>query len=98
MKELHRRQFEGKSVSIADIEIEGQTLLSMELHVSFHLIGIHVNDAEHLRLFTSAFNANRSAKLNGLPYRIRSSYPAEFGCPDAFYPYPRRPASHAKYT
>lgn len=76
----------------ADIEIEGQILPSMELHFSLHLTGVHVSDTEHLRLFRSAFNAHKPVKLNGVPYRIKSSYPAEFGFPDTFYLAPDVPA------
>lgn len=80
----------------ADIEIEGQILPSMELHFSLHLTGVHVSDTEHLRLFRSAFNAHNPVKLDGVPYRIKSSYPAEFGFPDTFYLAPDVPAPELK--
>jgi hypothetical protein len=85
VKELQSHRFEGEPISTVDIEIEGQTLRSVELHFSLHLTGVHARDADQVRLFKSAFNANRSVTLNGVPYRIRSSYPAEFGQPDTFY-------------
>ena len=85
MKELRSHRFEGEPISTADIEIEGQTLRSVELHFSRNLTGVHARNAEHLRLFKSAFNANQCVILNGVPYRIKSSYPAEFGHPDTFY-------------
>lgn len=75
----------------ADIEIEGQTLRSMELHFSLHLTGVHVSDRELVRLFKSAFNAHKPVKLDGVPYRIQSSYPAELGYPDTFYLVPDVP-------